>query len=175
MEVKLQRQKRWSTRSADIPLLYQPGTKWVYSLSVDVLGRLIEVVSGQALDVFLQERMFGPLDMDDTFFEVPKNKVKRFGTNHQRSKDGILTVMERPESSAFANEVTFFSGGHGLLSTAMDYLRYLQMMLNGGALDGVSNCKPDDYRIDDPQPTQRRLSNLVTAKDPAWLVHWVSV
>ena len=131
----------------DIPLLYQPGTKWVYSLSVDVLGRLIEVVSGQALDVFLQERMFGPLDMDDTFFEVPKNKVKRFGTNHQRSKDGILTVMDRPESSAFANEVTFFSGGHGLVSTAMDYMRYSQMMLNGGELEGVRIVSPTTIEL----------------------------
>jgi CubicO group peptidase (beta-lactamase class C family) len=126
----------------EIPLQYQPGTKWVYSLSVDVLGRLIEVVSGQSLDVFLEERMFEPLDMDDTFFEVPKDKVKRFGTNHLRSKDGILTVMDRPESSAFANNVTFFSGGGGLVSTAMDYLRYSQMMLNGGELDGVRIVSP---------------------------------
>ncbi|MDG1207217.1 MAG: serine hydrolase [Pseudomonadales bacterium] len=126
----------------EIPLQYQPGTKWVYSLSVDVLGRLIEVVSGQSLDVFLEERMFEPLDMDDTFFEVPKDKVKRFGTNHLRSKDGILTVMDRPENSAFANKVTFFSGGGGLVSTAMDYLRYSQMMLNGGELDGVRIVSP---------------------------------
>jgi len=131
----------------EIPLLYQPGSQWVYSLSVDVLGRLIEVVSGQARDVFLQERMFSPLDMDDTFFEVPKNKVKRFGTNHISSKEGVLTVMDRPESSAFANKVTFFSGGGGLVSTAMDYLRYSQMMLNGGELDGVRIVSPTTIKL----------------------------
>ena len=125
-----------------LPLLYQPGTRWVYSLSVDVLGRMIEVISGQPLDQFLKERIFDPLGMEDTFFEVPKDKLNRFGTNHMRSKDGTLMVVDRPADSPFANKVTYFSGGGGLVSTAMDYLAYSQMMLNGGDLNGVRIVSP---------------------------------
>lgn len=121
-----------------IPLQYQPGTRWHYSVSVDVLGRLIEVVSGQPLDQFLDERIFTPLGMHDTFFEVPADKLQRFGTNHQYNpKTQKLEVMDQPATSQFANDVTFFSGGGGLLSTAEDYMRFSQMLLNGGELNGV--------------------------------------
>lgn len=130
-----------------IPLQYQPGTQWHYSVSVDVLGRLIEVISGQPLDEFLEARIFKPLGMKDTFFEVPKSKVKRFGTNHIRNKEGVLTVIDRPEDSAFAKEVTFFSGGGGLVSTAMDYMKYSQMMLNGGELNGVRIVSPKTVEL----------------------------
>ena len=120
-----------------LPLSYQPGTRWVYSLSADVLGRLIEVVSGLPLDEFLDTRMFTPLGMNDTFFSVPTNKLARFGTNHEHNKDGKLIAVETPEDSGFTGDVTFFSGGHGLVSTAMDYLKFSQMMLNGGRFNGV--------------------------------------
>lgn len=130
-----------------ISLLYQPGTRWVYSVSVDVLGRLIEVVSGQPLDVYLKEHMFDPLEMKDTFFEVPANKVKRFGTNHRRGKDGELMVIDRPDTSSYTKNVTFFSGGAGLVSTAMDYLKYSQMMLNGGSLNGTQIVSPKTVQI----------------------------
>lgn len=131
-----------------IPLQYQPGTRWHYSVSVDVLGRLVEVISGQPLDQFLDQRIFRPLGMRDTFFEVPADKLHRFGTNHQyNAETKKLEIMDKPASSKFANNVTFFSGGGGLLSTAEDYMRFSQMMLNGGELDGVRilGSKTVDY------------------------------
>jgi len=130
-----------------IPLLYQPGTRWVYSVSADVLGRLVEVVSGQPLDRFLRDRLFQPLGMNDTFFQVPAGKLERFGTNHARNKEGELVVVDKPETSRFAKEVTFFSGGGGLVSTAMDYLKFSQMMLNGGELNGVRILSPNTVEI----------------------------
>ncbi len=126
------------TRIGEIPLLTQPGEAWRYSVSVDVLGRLVEVISGQPLDEYLAEHIFQPLGMTDTFFEVPKSKLDRFGTNHRYDRrSGKLVVSDKPESSPFANNVTLFSGGGGLLSTAEDYMRFSQMLLNGGELKGV--------------------------------------
>jgi len=125
-----------------IPLQYQPGTQWVYSLSVDVLGAVIEKISGQTLDIFMRERLFEPLKMNDTFFEVPQDKIHRFGTLQLKDAEGKLVVIDRPKTSGFSNNVTFFSGGGGLVSSAMDYLRYSQMMLNGGELNGVRILSP---------------------------------
>ena len=127
---------------ASIPLLYQPGSQWVYSISVDILGRLIEVISGQSLDQFLQQEIFDPLEMEDTFFEIPKDKIARFGTNHIVDKDGNLIVVDRPESSDYSKPVSLFSGGGGLVSSTMDYLRFAQMLLNGGELNGVQLLSP---------------------------------
>ncbi len=127
-----------TSRLGEIPLQYQPGTRFHYSVSVDVLGRVVEVLSGQPLDEFFEQRIFSPLEMTDTFFEVPADKKPRFGTNHSfdpRTK--TLEVSDRPETSAFANEVTFFSGGGGLVSSTEDYMRFSQMLLNGGELDGA--------------------------------------
>ena len=129
-------------KMGSLPLLYQPGERWVYSLSADVVGRLIEVLSGQPLDVYLREQLFSPLVMNDTFFEVPKEKLNRFGTNHMRNEQGELIVMDTPETSRFAGPVTFFSGGGGLVSSTMDYMRFAQMLLNGGELDGKRILSP---------------------------------
>lgn len=136
------------TKLGNIPLLYQPGTRWHYSVSVDVLGRLVEVVSGQPLDVFMKERIFDPLGMVDTFFEVPADKLHRFGTNHRYDpRTQQLVVSDDPANSPYAKNVTFFSGGGGLLSTAEDYMRFSQMMLNGGELNGtrILSRKTVDY------------------------------
>ena len=126
------------THLGKIPLQYQPGTQWHYSVSVDVLGRLIEVLSGQPLDEYLEQHIFAPLGMTDTFFQVPEDKISRFGTNH-RYNPGTkqLEVIDRPETSQYTKEVTFFSGGGGLLSTAEDYMKFCQMMLNGGEFNGA--------------------------------------
>ena len=119
----------------EIPLLYQPGTQWHYSVSVDVLGRLVEVVSGKPFDVFLRERIFDPLGMDDTGFRVPDSKGDRVATTYGHlGADGTLgpgdtSICELPP--------TLFSGGAGLRSTAQDYARFAQMLLNGGELDGA--------------------------------------
>ena len=120
----------------DIPLVHEPGERWTYGVSTDVLGYLVEVVSEMPFEEFLQTRLFGPLGMVDTAFSVPPEKVGRFAALYRPNKENGL---ERVENAPLANnEISFFpSGGGGLVSTAADYMRFCQMLLNGGALDGV--------------------------------------
>jgi CubicO group peptidase (beta-lactamase class C family) len=126
-----------------MPLMYQPGTTWNYSLSVDVLGRLVEVLSGQTFDVFLRERIFDPLDMHDTGFYVRPSDRGRFAQiyGHGGGRGGPLT-LEVGETGGFTPDVTRFSGGGGLVSTARDYARFTQMLLNGGELNGRRILSP---------------------------------
>lgn len=125
-------------RLGPIPLQFQPGTRFHYSVATDVLGAVVESVSGQTLGEFFQQRIFGPLEMEDTFFQVPADKLNRFGTNHTFDPQaGELVVSDHPSASNFVNRQTFESGGGGLLSTAEDYMKFGQMVLNGGELDGV--------------------------------------
>jgi CubicO group peptidase (beta-lactamase class C family) len=123
--------KEFVARLAKIPLLYQPGTRFHYSVAVDVLGRVVEVASGQTLDVFFQERIFKPLDMVDTAFYVPASKVDRFAANYGPG----LIMIDDPSKSPYLKPPKFLSGGGGLVSTARDYARFCQMMLNDGVLD----------------------------------------
>jgi CubicO group peptidase (beta-lactamase class C family) len=119
----------------ELPLAYSPGEAWEYSIATDVLGLVIERVSGQALDQFLSERIFKPLRMVDTGFYVPQDKLDRFTANYRRGKDGVLTQIDAADqTSKYATKPTFFSGGGGLVSTAQDYMRFLMMVRNGGAL-----------------------------------------
>lgn len=137
-------------RLGSIPLQYQPGTRFHYSLSTDVLGALVEAVSGQPLGEFMHERIFAPLGMNDTFFQVPAEKLDRFGTNHVFDpRSGQLVVNDSPDSSNFVNRRTFESGGGGLLSTAEDYMRFSQMLLNGGELGGerIIGSKTLEYMV----------------------------
>lgn len=122
-------------RLAQVPIAFDPGTDWLYGVSTDVLGRVIEVASGETLDVFLRKTIFEPLDMRDTGFSVPPNKLSRFAANYSRSTNGLV-VIDKPATSKFAGKVTLFSGGGGLLSTARDYMRFLLMIAHGGKLDG---------------------------------------
>ena len=119
------------------PLQYQPGTRWHYSVSVDVQGALIEVLSGQTLDVFLEERMFKPLGMVDTGFYVPEEKMHRFAQMYVPGEGGQLELANPALSRNFVEKPSFLGGGGGLVSTTGDYLRFCQMHLNGGELDGV--------------------------------------
>jgi len=119
-----------------LPLLYQPGTRFHYGVSTDVLGRLVEVLSKKSLDEFFQERIFKPLDMKDTGFSVPADKQDRFAATHGRKDKGQLIVTDAPAKSSFLKKPVFLSGGGGLVSTARDYARFCQMLLGGGQLDG---------------------------------------
>jgi CubicO group peptidase (beta-lactamase class C family) len=123
-----------------LPLLHQPGEVWEYSIGYDVLGRVIEVVSGQPFDQFLQSRLFAPLHMVDSGFSVPEDKLARLvavpGAQPQPLSDGDVG---KPQ--------TFFSGGGGIVSTVPDFLRFCQMLLNGGELDGVRILKPETVRL----------------------------
>jgi CubicO group peptidase (beta-lactamase class C family) len=122
-------------RLSHVPLAFDPGTDWNYSVAIDVLGRVIEVASGENLDVFLRKSMFDPLDMIDTAFSVPGEKLSRFAANYSRAEEG-LKVIDSPATSDYTSKVTFFSGGGGLVGTARDYMRFLTMIQRGGELDG---------------------------------------
>ncbi|HYM02467.1 MAG TPA: serine hydrolase domain-containing protein, partial [Stellaceae bacterium] len=116
-----------------LPLMYQPGTVWEYSRSTDVIGRLVEVLSGKSLGAFLTERVLGPLGMVDTSFQLPERSFQRLAEAFAKNPETgeavqLLDVKEK---------VTYESGGGGLVSTAMDYARFLQMMLQWGTLDGT--------------------------------------
>lgn len=123
-----------------LPLLHQPGEVWEYAIGYDVLGRVIEVVSGQTFEQFLQSRLFAPLHMVDTGFYVPEDKLARLvavpGAQPAPLSDGDVT---KPP--------TFFSGGGGIVSTAPDLLRFCQMLLNEGELDGARILRPETVRL----------------------------
>jgi CubicO group peptidase (beta-lactamase class C family) len=114
------------------PLLFDPGARWEYGTSTDWLGRIAERVSGQNLEVLFREKIFTPLGMADSFFEVPAGKRSRVVTTYQRQPDGSLQAQPPQAPKA----VTFFSGGGGLFSTAPDYMRFVRALLAGGELDG---------------------------------------
>ncbi len=121
---------------AELPLEFSPGASWNYSVSTDVLGYLVERLSGQTLDVFLKQRLFDPLGMVDTDFHVPDDKIARFAACYEVQPGVRMALQDRPETSSFRTPPTMRSGGGGLVSTAADYLRFCRMMLNQGALDG---------------------------------------
>src|SRR5215467_11173682 len=134
-------------RLAGLPLLFQPGDRFEYSLGVDVLGRLVEVISGKPLDQFLRERIFAPLGMNDTYFFVPDNKLGRLAAAYTYSpENGLNRFPDSPiREGSFVYSADYpnrgprklFSGGAGLVSTAMDYARFCQMMLDEGKVGSV--------------------------------------
>lgn len=124
-------------RVASVPLLAQPGREWNYSIATDVLGHLVAVISGQPFDAFLRDRILVPLGMVDTDFYVPPEKIERFAANYSRGEDGRPQLIDDPLESRFASPRRLCSGGGGLVSTASDYMRFCQLMLNKGELDGV--------------------------------------
>ena len=127
---------------ATLPLRFEPGTRYHYSVATDVLGALVERLSGQTLEQFFQARIFDPLDMHDTFFNVPESKVARLAGGHLwNAKRQLMEPMpagQLPPPSG----VTLFSGGGGLISTARDYWRFCEMLRQGGSLDGVRILGP---------------------------------
>lgn len=144
-------------RLARLPLVSHPGTRWNYSVSTDVLGRLVEVISGMPLDRFFEERIFKPLGMHDTAFYVSEDKLDRFATNYTPTNPNPAflrpwgaeptAILPEPASGIkvadpavggrFSQPVKIFSGGGGLTSTTVDYLRFCNMLRNKGELDGV--------------------------------------
>ncbi len=124
-------------RLAPIPLEYQPGQRWNYGVSCDVLGRVVEVVSGQSLDVFFREKILNPLGMVDTGFSVPPDKVDRFASLYTINEASDLALMESPQESPMIGSVETFSGGGGLVSTLSDYFRFTEMLRRKGEMDGM--------------------------------------
>ena len=139
------------SRLAALPFDAQPGEKWVYGYNTDILGALIEKVSGQPLDKFLRTRLFEPLRMGDTSFYLPDVKADRLATVYSAGPSGLTRA---PDSAGMISQGAYwkgprksFSGGAGLLSTAGDYSRFLQMMLNGGELEGVRILSPSSVKL----------------------------
>ncbi|MBV9687237.1 MAG: beta-lactamase family protein [Alphaproteobacteria bacterium] len=128
---------------AQIPLDFSPGTAWNYSVSIDVLGYLVEKLSGMGFGEFLRTRLFEPLGMNDTAFWVPPDRTERFTSCYQpEGKGSGLKLQDDARESTYAKPPKLESGGGGLVSTAQDYLRFCRMMLNGGTLDGVQILSP---------------------------------
>lgn len=146
-----------------LPLAFEPGDRFNYGLSIDVLGRLVEVWSGMPLDKFFRTRIFEPLRMNDTWFELPADKRARLVSLHTE-KDGVVSPMDdsqngmRPDYPA--RTVTYFAGGAGLAGTTADYARFLQLFLNGGELDGV--------RLLSRKTVELMLTNQIPRLQPAY-------
>jgi CubicO group peptidase (beta-lactamase class C family) len=132
----------WIARLAKLPLAYQPGTHWNYGVNTDVLGYVISAASGIPFDEFLRTRIFEPLRMRDTFFTVPTEKQSRFTGIYSPGPDGALVVSERGLGTRYVQPPAFPSGGGGLVSTAADYWRFDQMLLDGGATGPVRILSP---------------------------------
>jgi CubicO group peptidase (beta-lactamase class C family) len=128
-------------RLGRIPLEVDPGARWIYGISTDLVGYLCEVLSGLRFDQYLQQRILGPLGMLDTGFSVPPDDVERFAANYA-PKDETFTLIDDPLTSAYTRPRTYFSGSGGLVSTIADYLRFCRMLGNGGELDGVRIIGP---------------------------------
>ena len=142
----------FADRLAKLPLVYEPGTRWSYSVALDLMGRLIEVVSGQPFDAFLKTRLFDPLGMTSTGFRVAASDVGRFTSNYA-PVGGALLPIDPATSSIYLDPPPIPYGGGGLVSSARDYDRFLAMLLGEGATGGVRILKPETARL--------AMSNLI--------------
>lgn len=149
---------------ANIPLLYQPGTRWVYSVSMDIQGYIVENLSGQSLPDFMHDYIFAPLGMRDTGFFVPQNKWNRFATLYAENEKGEIVPAPALASIGlgdYTSQPTMASGGGGMVSTAQDYMRFAQMLLNGGELDGVRILAPSTVQL---MTSNHLAPNLMTGE-----------
>ncbi|MDP4174553.1 MAG: serine hydrolase domain-containing protein [Bacteroidota bacterium] len=146
---------------AKIPLLYQPGTRWNYSRSSDVLAYLVEVVSGKPFNVFIKEKIFDPLQMNETGYNVPTEKLNRVAAVYSPEDSCGIKVLSNPEINNVSAEVKFFSGNGGLISTAKDYMIFSQMLLNKGQINGVRILKTKTVEL----MTSDQISNEIMPQD----------
>ena len=133
--------EEYTKDAAKTPLKFEPGTTWWYSSSTDICGYLIEVLSGQKLDFFLKKNIFDPLKMDDTSFELPKNKIDRLTTLYVVGENKELVSFDNKSNSPFKDKVILLNGSGGLLSTTEDYLKFSVMLLNNGFSNGEQIIK----------------------------------
>jgi CubicO group peptidase (beta-lactamase class C family) len=148
-------------RLAKIPLAYQPGQAWIYSMSMDIEGYIIEKLSGQSLPDFMRDHIFTPLGMKDAGFFVPADKRGRFAANYKDDGHGGLVPYTVEGSGDFSSEPTAPSGGGGLVSTAEDYYRFALMLANGGELNGVRILAPSTVRL---MTSNHLAANLLSGK-----------
>ena len=136
----------FSKRLATLPLVYEPGTTWSYSISIDLLGYVVQVVSGMPLETFLQNRMFGPLGMKNSFFQVPADRLSDLSTNYAVFA-GSLIPIDPANDSVYSEKPAFAYGGAGLVCSAYDYDRFLAMLVGFGTLDGVQVMKTETAKL----------------------------
>jgi CubicO group peptidase (beta-lactamase class C family) len=132
---------------ATLPLEFSPGEAWNYSVSTDVVGYLVQKISGVPFDLFLKDRIFEPLKMKDTAFFVPEDKRERFTACYALTPSGRTILQDDPAKSPYLSDPLLKSGGGGLVGTAADYLRFARMLLNGGELDGARILSPKTIRL----------------------------
>jgi len=132
---------------AGVPLDFSPGTAWNYSVSTDVLGYLVGVISGVPFEEYLRSRIIEPLGMADTDFYVREGRGDRFASCYAATPNATMVLMDDAEASPYHRPPTFFSGGGGLVGTAADYLRFCRMLLAGGTLDGVQYLSPKTIHL----------------------------
>jgi len=155
----------FAERLGTLPLAFEPGERWHYSVAVDVTGLVVQRLSGLSFDVFLKERLFEPLGMDDTFFNVPEGKRGRLLPNHGWNREeGRLVQIQRPYQ-----ETELFSGGGGLISTTTDYLRFAEMLRRGGELDGVRILSPKTVEFMTTNHLPSTLTGSGTGESPGAL------
>ncbi|MCP8891773.1 serine hydrolase domain-containing protein [Sphingomonas faeni] len=138
--------EEFANRVATLPLIADPGTKWSYSIGLDVMGRVIEVASGMSFERFVQTRLFDPLKMKSSFWQVPQSEVGRLATNYAFVGD-TRTPLDPAANSVFLQKPSFPYGGAGLVMSARDYDRFLHMIQDGGTLDGVRVMKPETIAL----------------------------
>src|SRR5262249_6819652 len=145
---------------AKLPLAYQPGQKWVYSLSMDIQGYIIEKLSSQTLPDYMQEHIFEPLGMKDTAFFIPQEKSSRFVTLYRLNEKGEL-VADNAFRRAYDAQPTMPSGGGGLVTTAEDYYRFATMLANQGDLNGIRIVAPSSIQL---MSSNHLAPNLLTGE-----------
>ena len=154
--------EEFSKELGSLPLVFEPGTRWNYSFSTDICGRLIEVLSGQSLDQFFAQHIFEPLEMVDTGFSVPEEKVERFASCYDYYRPDLgVQKQDDPKDSTYVTGRKLLSGGGGLVSTTDDYYRFCRMLLNKGELDGVRLLSPTTVEF----MTRNHLPQNKTMKD----------
>jgi len=131
-----------TARIASLPLMFHPGTKWHYSMATDVAGYLVEVLSGQPLADFMKQNIFDPLGMGDTAFSIEADRLNRFATLYGKTPDDDLAILDEPATSEYSPPIIAHAGGHGLVSTVADYLRFAQCILYKGQLEDVRLLGP---------------------------------
>ena len=162
----------WIERFASLPLMYQPGERWLYDTAASVLGVLIARCAGRPLEAFLRERIFGPLGMDDTAFSVPANKLERLTTAYMPNPEsGTLTMLDGVEPSWWSAPPAFPSAAGGLVSTIDDYWAFVQMLLNRGVHEGkrlVSEASVARMTSDQLTREQRESARLFVGENGSW-------
>jgi len=146
---------------AKIPLSYQPGSRWVYSVSMDIQGYVIEKLSGQTLPDYFQEHIYKPLGMKDSGFFVPAEKHSRFVTMYRGDEKGELVAADAGFGGDYSAQPTMPSGGGGSVTTAEDYFRFAEMLANGGELNGVRLLSPASVQL---MSSNHLAANLLTGE-----------